>query len=165
VSDMLVKLYDLPELEPRIAEQRAAGVSIRRAIAPEKHVVLQWVRAEFGPGWASECDVAFANHPVSCFIAIARDRLAGFACYDATYRDFFGPIGVAEDMRDRGVGTALLLAGLHAMAAEGYAYAIIGDVARPDYYARTVDAVSIEGSTPGIYRGILRSKSGREGDR
>jgi GNAT superfamily N-acetyltransferase len=157
VTDMLVKLYDLPAVESRIAEQRVAGVSIRRALAPEKHLVVDWVRQEFTPGWASECDVAFSSHPVCCFIAVESERLVGFACYDATCRNFFGPVGVAPDMRHRGIGTALLLVCLHAMAAAGYAYAIIGDAGEPEYYARAVNAVPIEGSRPGIYRGMLRS--------
>lgn len=35
MADMLVKLYELPPLEPALTEQRAKGVLIRRGIAPE----------------------------------------------------------------------------------------------------------------------------------
>jgi integration host factor subunit alpha len=30
----------------------------------------------------------------SCFIAVRDDRVVGFACHDATFRNFFGPTGV-----------------------------------------------------------------------
>ena len=100
--------------------------------------------------------MALSCHPVSCFIAIEKDAILGFACYDATCKDFFGPIGVAEQARGRGIGKALLLTCLHAMAAQGYAYAIIGGVGPTDFYTRAVDAIPIEGSEPGIYTGMLR---------
>jgi ribosomal protein S18 acetylase RimI-like enzyme len=153
---MLVKLYTLPDVAPLIESHKVAGVDIRRAIPPEKHVVVNWVRQTFGAGWASECEVAFSNHPVSCFIAVEQERIIGFACYDATCKDFFGPEGVSEAARGRGIGKVLLLSCLHAMAAQGYAYAIIGGAGPVEFYARTTGATVIEGSVPGIYRGMLR---------
>ena len=77
--------------------------------------------------------------------------LCGVACYDAACRNFFGPELVAPDRRGRGIGRALLLSALHAMRADGYAYAIIGWAASVDFYQRAVGAVVIDGSTPGIY--------------
>ncbi|HEX6290725.1 MAG TPA: GNAT family N-acetyltransferase [Herpetosiphonaceae bacterium] len=158
MPDMLVKLYTLPEVEPLIAAQRAAGVDIRRALAPEKHVVVDWVRQHWSLPWASECEVTFANQPVSCFVAVEAERLVGFSCYDATCKNFFGPIGVDPAVRGRDIGRVLLLACLHAMAAQGFGYAIIGGVGPAEFYARTVGAVLIEDSTPGVYRGMLRAK-------
>jgi GNAT superfamily N-acetyltransferase len=126
-------------------------------MAYEKHNVVGWVREHFGAAWASECDVAFANRPISCHIATQAGAMLGFACYDSTARGFFGPIGVEETMRGRGIGRALLLSGLDAMAAAGYAYAVVGGVESPEFYAKTVGAIEIPGSTPGIYRDRLRS--------
>jgi GNAT superfamily N-acetyltransferase len=158
MPDMLVKLYTLADVNPLIAQQRAAGIDIRRALAPEKQVVVDWVRQHWSPAWASECDVAFANQPVSCFIAVEGQQLVGFACYDATCKNFFGPTGVDQALRGRKIGATLLLACLQAMAAQGYAYAIIGGVGPAEFYAKTVGAVVIEDSTPGIYRGMLRAQ-------
>lgn len=149
---MLVKLYALPPLPAVIT-----GMAIRRAMAPEKETVVAWVRRSFGRGWAGECDIAFSSRPISCFVAASRRGLAGFACYDATYRGFFGPTGVSPTMRRRGIGTALLIASLHAMAAQGYAYAVIGAAGSAAFYAKAVGATSIEGSSPGPYRGLLRA--------
>ena len=155
MSDMLVKLYMLPELEPVVAQQQAQGIDIRRALAPEKHVVIEWIKRTFGAGWGSECDVAYARQPIACFVAIYQEKPIGFACYDATCRGFFGPTGVGEEGRGKGTGKALLLACLHAMRNEGYGYAIIGGIGPAEFYAKCVGATLIEDSTPGMYRGML----------
>jgi GNAT superfamily N-acetyltransferase len=154
---MLVRLYDIPAPSARIAALHEAGIEVRRALAPERHVVVSWVREQFGEGWASECEVSFARLPISCFRAQRGNDLLGFACYDATAKAFFGPTGVLESERKQGIGTALLLMALQAMAAEGYAYAIIGGAGPAEFYAGTVGAVPITGSSPGIYAGLLRA--------
>jgi GNAT superfamily N-acetyltransferase len=156
MTDMLVKLYTLPNLEPVLASQKETGIDIRRAMPAEKEIVVDWVGQHFEPAWVSECEVAFARQPISCFIAVENSQLAGFACHDATSRNFFGPTGVSHSFRRRGIGRALLLACLHAMADQGYAYAIIGGVGPVEFYAKTVGAVLIEGSEPGIYGGMLK---------
>jgi predicted N-acetyltransferase YhbS len=63
----------------------------------------------------------------------------------------FGPIGVIERARGQGIGRELLLSGLRAMAALGYAYAIIGGAISSDFYSRVVSVIEIPDSTPGIY--------------
>jgi GNAT superfamily N-acetyltransferase len=157
MGDLLVKLYQLPPLEAEIAKQSAQGITIRRALSPEKRLVCHWVAETFEDWWASECEVAYSHQPISCFIATEEERLIGFACYDTTAKGFFGPTGVAEAGRGRGVGTALLLASLHALWHEGYAYAFIGDAGPVDFYARTVGTIEIPDSFPGVYRDLLRS--------
>jgi len=153
--DMLVKLYDLPDSASLREQLAQAGVSVRRALAPEKHKVIAWVKDNFSDYWASEADVAFSREPVSCFIAVKDGKIVGFACHDVTCRNFFGPTGVDPKARKGGVGKALLLACLEDMKHAGYGYAIIGGVGPADYYAKTVGAVAIEGSDVGIYRGLL----------
>lgn len=170
MGDMLVKLYDLPPLEPALSDLRSRGVEVRRALAYEKRAVAHWVGQQFSATWASECDVAFSRVPVSCFVALQRaptpdapglgypdvaERLLGFACYEATCRNYFGPEGVASASRGLGIGKGLLLACLHALAAEGYAYAIIGWAGPVEFYRSTVGAIPIEGSEPGIFRAPL----------
>ena len=151
LSDMLVRLYALPDPAPLIARAAARGVTIRRPERGERDVVVGWVRRTFSAGWAAECDAAFAVHPPSCFIATREASVVGFACHDCTRRNFFGPAGVDPGQRGRGVGAALTLATLDAMRAAGYAYAIIGGVGPAAFYARVAGARRIAGSTPGIY--------------
>jgi GNAT superfamily N-acetyltransferase len=150
VADVLVKLYELPP------ERTVAGVEVRRALAPEKHAVTAWVDSTFGARWASEADVSFFGHPVRCHIATAGGEVVGFACWDATARGFFGPLGVAEARRGHGIGAVLLLQCLHAMRAHGYAYAVIGGAGPQAFYAKVVPVMEIPGSSPGIYHGMLR---------
>ncbi|MBI3775633.1 MAG: GNAT family N-acetyltransferase [Gammaproteobacteria bacterium] len=156
MTDMLVKLYALPELAPVLAQQRALNLEIRRALVPERHLVVDWVKQQWGAAWASECDAALVRQPVSCFIAIAGAQLAGFACHDATFKNFFGPFGVDPAQQRRGIGEALLLTTLHDMAAHGYAYAIIGGAGPGEFFTRVAGAIPIADSTPGLYRGLLR---------
>ncbi len=151
MQDMLVKLYELPELGPQLGKTRQLGVDIRRPNPWERSILLEWIRRHFFPGWALECRTAFAANPPTCFIAVRSDTLLGFACYDCTRLNFFGPTGVVEDERGKGIGLSLLLASLHAMRGNGYAYGIIGGVGPAAYYARAVGATLIDGSTPGIY--------------
>ena len=154
MHDMLGRLYALPDLDEAMAACAARGVAIRRALAPERPSVVDWVRAHFASS-AAEVETAFAQVPASCFIAIRDSTMLGFSCYDVTCPNFFGPEGVAAGERGHGIGRALLLAALHAQRAQGYAYAIIGGVGPAEFYARTVGAVAIAGSTPGIYAGML----------
>jgi GNAT superfamily N-acetyltransferase len=154
MHDMLVRLYALPDPAPALAHCERQGIAIRRALSSEKPRVSHWVRLHF-PGAEAETDVAFARLPVACFIAIRAQQLLGFACFDATAPNFFGPEGVAESARGQGVGTALLLATLHAQRAQGYAYAIIGGVGPAAFYAKAAGAVDIANSTPGLYAGML----------
>jgi GNAT superfamily N-acetyltransferase len=155
--DMLVKLYDLPDSGVVFEPLRKQGIRIRRALAPEKYKVAAWVRENFAEGWASETEIAFARQPISCFIAIKEGRIVGFACHDATCRNFFGPTGVEPKVRKHGVGTGLLFACLEAMRHQGFGYAIIGGVGPTAYYSKAVGAVLIEGSEPGVYGELLDS--------
>lgn len=156
MPDMLVKLYELPDSSGIMQKMERQGIKIRRAIAPEKHLVVDWVRSTFSTGWASECEVAFSNKPVSCYIAVEQGKLIGFSCYDATCKDFFGPAGVDQMFRGKSIGTALLMKCLCDMKMQGYAYAIIGGAGPVEFYEKTVGAVVIDGSVPGIYTDMLK---------
>ena len=159
--DMLVKLYALKEsdLQARLTTVGECGVAVRRAMAHEKHTAMSFVHDHFTggfSGWPSECDVAFGRSPVSCLIAVHQRRIVGFACYNSTWKGFFGPIGVLEGFQGKGIGAALLLAALFAMKAEGYAYAVIGGANKqPGFYEHVVGAVPIPGSDPGAYPEML----------
>lgn len=155
--DMLVKLYALPSAEAARAALARDNIDVRRSLLPERPVVVDWVRERFG-AWAAEADASYARMPVACFVAVRGGELLGFACYDVFARNFFGPSGVAERERGKGIGRALLLAALGAQRDAGYAYAIVGGVGPQRFYERTVGAVPIEGSSPGAYAGLLRTR-------
>ena len=113
------------------------------------------VKKEFGDGWESEVDVSFSRKPITTYIAIDNEQILGFATYDAAYLNFLGPMGVKKNSRKKGLGKALLFLALSSMREMGYAYAIIGGVGPAKFYETTFNAKIIEGSDPGIYKGIL----------
>ncbi len=151
MGDMLVRLYDLPELESTTTRMADEGIVIRRVNPWEAGALRAFCVEHFSDGWADEVTVGLANKPVSVFIAQDGEKVVGFAAYECTRRGFFGPTGVNEEYRRRGIGTALLLACLHAMWEMGYGYAIIGSVGPTEYYARACGAIVIEDSAPGIF--------------
>jgi GNAT superfamily N-acetyltransferase len=157
MKDMLVRLMELPdasELEKRLLEKEK--IVFRRAIAPEKHLVSEWVMEQFGAYWKSEVEVAFSRQPVSCWIAQRGNDILGFACYESTARNFFGPTGTKETERGKGVGKVLLIKSLESLREMGYAYAIIGGVGPVEFYEKAVGAKLIEGSEVSIYQNLLR---------
>ena len=77
MPDMLVKLYDLPE-DAQTACPRDESVQIRRAMAPDKFRVVEWVKEHSGLSAAGECDVCFARPAVSCFIATRGKKILGY---------------------------------------------------------------------------------------
>lgn len=160
MPDMLVKLYQLPPIEKE--RMNKENYQIRRAMAPDKFQVTEWVKQHSGIYAAGECDVSFSHTPISCFIATRNEKIIGYACYDATALNFFGPTKVLEEEQGKGIGKQLLLASLWAMREEGYGYAIIGDVGPVNFYEKCVGAIVIPDSSPGIYQDFLGRLTFRE---
>ena len=143
---MMVNLRVLRELAPVLTEQAANGIEIRRAQPSESDVIADWVREYINPNWGVVCEVSIEQTPPCCYIAVrknpagassalAAENILGFACYDVVTKGVFGPSAVREDQPDDGISTALLLACLHAMAAEEYAHATIGWASTTDNYS------------------------------
>lgn len=159
MKDMLVRLIGLPdcsETEKQLAKKES--IVFRRAIAPEKHLVTTWVQQHFGDYWQSEVEVAFSRQPVTCWIAHRGNDILGFACYESTARNFFGPTGTLETERGKGIGKVLLIKSLQSMKEMGYAYAIIGGVGPAEFYQKAVDAKLIDKSESSIYENLIRKK-------
>src|SRR5262249_21454238 len=131
--------------------------NIRRAQPFEFTRVRNFVAENFSRSWADEISVGFARQPISVFVATIDREPAGFAAYECTRRGFFGPTGVVAGAQRKGIGKALLLASLEALREMGYAYAIIGGVGPVRFYQKTVGAIIIPDSEPGIYTDLLRS--------
>lgn len=156
MADMLVNLLEIEDYS--IDQLKAEGIEVFRAIAPDKYRIVEWVREHSGPNAAGECDVCFAKQPVSCFIAAVSGKIVGYACYNATAPDFFGPTRVLDEYQGKGIGKALLLRALHALRDEGYQYAIIGGVGPVSFYEKCAGAVVIESSKKrNVYEHFLAS--------
>ena len=156
MQDMLVNLLDLPDPRPLLDRLAGEGIVIRRALAPDRKLICDFVAKTFGEPAVGEAEACFARQPVTLFVATDHDRLIGFACCEATAPDFFGPTAVLEEYRGRSVGKALLLYTLRVMWDQlGYVYAVIGGVGPAPFYEKCVGATLIPGGTPGIYRDFL----------
>jgi GNAT superfamily N-acetyltransferase len=156
MPDMLVSLLKLPPLEPPIANLSEQGVNIRRAQPFEITPVRDFIETNFSVSWADEISIGFANKPVSVCIATRAGRVIGFAGYECTRKAFFGPTGVVESERGRGIGKALLVASLWGLRKLGYVYGIIGGVGPIEFYREAVGAFVIPDSEPGIYTDLLK---------
>ena len=155
MPDMLVHLRKLPSCDALIEALAREGITIQRAIAPDKFRIVEWVRNFNGNYAAGECDSSMSKTPATCYIAVRGKQILGFACYDATALSFFGPTMVMEAERGKGIGKALLLKCLYAMRDEGYVYGIIGGVGPAEFYEKTVGAALIPDSAPGLYEDFL----------
>lgn len=149
--DMLVKLYELSIDQAKLQAHHSQGIIYRQPLGSETHLILDWVKARFSLGWASEVEVALHQRPPRGLIAVQDGILLGFACYDTAALGLFGPMGVDEKQRGLGIGTLLTQLTLEAMKTQGYAYAVIGWVGPAEFYQRVVGAIPIPNSFPGLW--------------
>lgn len=153
MPDLLVNLLKIPPVGNTPAEE----FLIRRAQPFELTPVRAFAATNFSQSWADEISVGFARQPVSVFIATMQREIVGFAAYECTRRGFFGPAGVIPTAQGKGIGKALLLASLWALREMGYVYAVIGAAGPVRFYQKTVGAIIIPDSEPGIYTDLLKS--------
>ena len=154
MGDMLVDLLKLPDNHENLERLKESGIIIRKVQPLELTIACKFAMS-FGESWYDQVLNTFAHQPPTCYIATHDKKIVGFAAYECTCKNFFGPTGVHPDFRCRGIGQALLIASMHAMRELGYAYAVIGSAGPVDFYAKHVGAIPIPDSTPGIYTDML----------
>jgi hypothetical protein len=91
----------------------------------QKEKVTEWVRTNFGPIWSHEVSEAFRHSTPSVTLALKGDDIIGFAAHGALELERFGPIGVIESERNKGIGSILLFKSLISMKEDGRRNAII----------------------------------------
>ncbi len=170
MADVLIKLYELPDVSATAHRLSSEGVQVRRALASERRGIVDWVAAAFSSAWADEVAVALTRQPTGCWVAVSpapapetpdspygqpEEKLLGFGCIDAVRKGLVGPLGVDTTARGCGVGTVLLVRCLQDMEAQGYAYAVAGWVSSVAFYKRVVGGIVIPDSEPGFYPGVL----------
>ena len=157
MPDMLVKLYNIPnsyDIEKKLLEE---GIRIKKALAPDRSKIASFSKTCAKEDYSDEVNAAFSNNPITCYIATKEKKIIGFACYEATARNFFGPMAVLENERKKGIGKALLLKSLESMRELGYAYAIIGWPAKSaiGFYKKCVSAIMIDEKSSGVYKRMI----------
>ncbi len=141
-NDLLVDLYQQKFKKEKL------DVKIKRVLSTDSDHVVEFILKHFSPRWASEAKTGLYKPQSSCFIAVDQQKIVGFACYDATAKGFFGPMGVDGDYRKKGIGASLIIHCLEAMYFDGYAYAIIGGVSgeTQPFYHHVCGSTPIENS-------------------
>lgn len=157
MPDMLVRLYDLPDPAPICGRAASAGYDVRRAEPWERLALRDFIREHFPGPWPVEAERAFANTPITAYVATRGPAIVGFAVYECTRRGFFGPTGVREDLRGSGLGAALLLRCLESMRELGYAYAVIGGVGPAEFYEKVCGAFTIPGSETSVFGPLFQT--------
>ncbi len=146
LPDMIVRLEDLPDpgpIERRLAKE---GYVVERATLAHRPKLAAFIEKHFSERWALQTAATFSRQPISLFVALSGKEVVGFAAYDCSYRSYFGPTGVREELRGQGVGAALRLRTLEDMATQAYKWAIIGEVDPVAFYQKVCGAVVIPGS-------------------
>ena len=103
----------------------------------DRERVLDFIDRTFGPIWRFEASLG-----ATIFSVEHEGKIAGFSTHDANNRGlgFFGPTGVASDLRGRGLGRQLLLASLADLHQHGYRKAIIPWTESIDFYRNACGA-------------------------
>ncbi|MDD4010632.1 MAG: GNAT family N-acetyltransferase [Sphaerochaetaceae bacterium] len=156
MADMLVKLYELPDSGELCKALESKGIRIVRALAPDRLAIVDWVKKHSGPFAAGEAEACFSSRRPTIYVAVKDSAILGYACYEATAPDFFGPTRVLDEYQGQGIGKALLIKSLEGLRELGYAYAVIGSVGPVEFYAKCCNAIIIPDSKPGIYKDFLK---------
>jgi GNAT superfamily N-acetyltransferase len=119
-----------------------APENVRRPRHDEAERVLAFVERDFGRIWRFEAAKAFTRDVSPAFISEENGEVNGFAVHDINNRGigWFGPTGVSESMRGRGVGGKLLLASLADLQTLGYTRAVIPWTAALEFYRKVCGA-------------------------
>jgi len=102
------------------------SLEIRVATPSEKGELGKWIEKKFTVFWRDETERAFSKEIPSVIIAKNRNNtILGFATVDGVAPGRFGPTGVDETMRGRGLGTVLLFDAFQFLKREGREEAVV----------------------------------------
>jgi hypothetical protein len=138
--DLLVSMnaYSKKELSnPRVI--------IKRAVAEDEDMLMNFTAEHFGEGWKETLANGFRKEEIPIFLAWKAEKLIGFSSYDI-YRDqkaIYGPMGVIESERKNRLGSLLLHEALSDMKRKGYAYIVLGEAGPIEYYEKECGAILI----------------------
>jgi len=104
---------------------------------PHDRRVLDFIEQQFGRIWRFE-----ASRAPLLFYVEHGGQVAGFSAHEANNRGlgWFGPTGVAQELRGRGFGRRLLLASLADLRRRGYRQAVIPWTDAIDFYRKSCGA-------------------------
>lgn len=138
MPDIICPLFDLADYRPLLDRLTSEGICIRPARPWERADVTSFIHKHFGQGWVDEASLGLNRSPATLLVAVEGKRIVGFAAYEVTAPGFFGPTGVDEKYRGRGIGKALLYESLAGLRGLGYIYGFIGAPGPIDFYLKAI---------------------------
>lgn len=145
--------------EGKVVGPPVPSFCVRRPEAAEQQVLVEWIRRDFGAGWASEFSRAFANTPISAMIAVqdgvagGRGTPVGFIAYDCARLGMLSTFAFRPEFRGQSTLAGKLLgACLQDIRRKGDSFTILGGVSRRLAALRFISTgMTVPGSCPGIF--------------
>ncbi len=134
-----LKGLDLEAREKEVS-LAAGGILVRRASERDANLIVGQIESLFSPEWAVEVGFSLRRAVPGTHIALAGDRLAGFASAGVWARNAFGPMGTNPAHEGKGIGEVLLKRCLADLRDAGQDSALISWIGPEDFYRRKVGA-------------------------
>lgn len=109
----------------RVLRINTGPLVIRRAGQEYRETVFKWIKTEFSVFWAYEADASFKYANPKLWLAEENNKIIGFSVYGTLEPHWFGPIGVSNEARSRGIGSILLFNCLRSLREEGQRHAVV----------------------------------------
>lgn len=143
-TNLEVKLSAIP-LDPKVRDhllEKNQGYEIMVASQEDKNDIKNFLTGEFSKSWFIEISAVFKKGAKG-ILSILKDKqtddLVGFAAINCTNENWFGPMGVSERLRGRGLGSILLLHNLYHARKAGLERIVI-PWADEGFYKRVIGA-------------------------
>jgi GNAT superfamily N-acetyltransferase len=119
------------------------GIVVRLATPEDRDRVRDWVLKNSGHNWSHE--TAKAIGPAGSGVWIAEDEtgLVAYSVFGSLEHHWFGPIGVAPNLRKKGLGTLLLFKSLDSMRQLGVPRAVIPWTGHLFFYSQVPGIVGL----------------------
>jgi len=118
--------FTVPNHVKRLEEDRTQeGYVFRKPGKNAREGAVNWVCKYFSPGWGYETNEGFRFDKPKIWLAEKDAETVGFSVYGALEPHWFGPIGVLDAHRKKGLGTVLLFKTLFSMREEGQRLVVI----------------------------------------
>ncbi len=115
--------YRVIELERKLISQNYRFRHASKIGEVNLRSLTDFIKKKFSPCWAIEAEMALREPDGGLWIVFnGEDRLVGFAAYGALEPNWFGPVGVVNGERGKGIGTVLLYRALMSMRLNGVRY-------------------------------------------
>ena len=118
--------------------------NIEKTKTKEITKIINFIKQNFSPNWATEAKMALKEPNGGLWIAYNnQNQIIGFSAYSALEPNWFGPIGVIEKERRKGIGTILLYKALNSIRLNGIRYATIPWTNHLKFYTQLSNIIEI----------------------